>query len=354
MMKKINRASTVILLAICAASCGSKSAHTYHPEEEIARNYDSILATRNVPHLERKLSNPSSSPEAQALYSYLLDIYGKKILSGQMWVPWGMNELNYIQEKTGKQPAIAGVDFIHQGSNADEVKHAIDWWKSGGISTIMWHWGAPGIGEGYENSKERIDIDKCFVEGTKEHTAFWSELKTKADLLEKIRDAHVPILWRPYHELNGNWFWYGKQGPERFKKLWITMYNYFVHERGLNNLIWVLCYTGNPDGSWFPGDEYVDIVGADSYDGGNGPHVTMFTKVQEIIQKNPTLIPFHECGIPPDPDACFDSGTMWSWWMEWHTDFLEKVDVDYLNRVYHHPLIITKDELPDIMKVYGK
>ncbi len=102
----------------------------------------------------------------------------------------------------------------------------------------MWHWGAPGIGEGYENSKKEIDIDKCFAEGSAEYKAFWSELEKKANLLEKIRDANVPILWRPFHELNGNWFWWGKQGPEKFKRLWKTMYDYFVNKRKLNNLIW--------------------------------------------------------------------------------------------------------------------
>src|SRR5690606_8672167 len=180
------------------------------------------------------------------------------------------------------------------------------------------------------------DIDKCFIEGTKEHAAFWDELKTKADLLEKLRDANVPILWRPYHELNGHWFWYGKQGPERFKKLWITMYNYFVHERKLNNVIWVLCYSGIPDEKWFPGNEYVDIIGSDTYDGGDDPHVLMYTKLQEITKNNPMPICYHECGVPPDPDACLDKGAMWLWWMEWHTDHLEDIDEDYLKRVYDH------------------
>lgn len=77
-------------------------------------------------------------------------------------------------------------------------------------------------------------------------------LERKANLLEKIRDAHVPILWRPFHELNGNWFWWGKQGPENFKRLWKTMYDYLVNKRKLNNLIWVLCYIGNPQADWFP------------------------------------------------------------------------------------------------------
>jgi hypothetical protein len=302
----------------------------------------------------RVLCNLDPSEEAIALYRYLLDMSGKKILSGQMNSAWGIDEFEYLQSKTGKQPAIKGLDFIHQKDNEGEIRQAIDWWKTGGIPTIMWHWGAPGIGEGYENSKKEIAIDQCFVEGSAENNAFWTELKTKADLLEKTRDALVPILWRPYHELNGNWFWWGKQGPERFKKLWITMYNYFVNERKLNNLIWVLCFTGEPDGAWYPGDQYVDIAGADTYDGGDDPHQVMYSKLKDIVKDSRMPVAYHECGVPPDPGKCLSQGIMWSWWMEWHTTWLTKVDVSRLNEVYHHDLVITLDEVPDIMSDYGK
>lgn len=301
---------------------------------------------------QETLCTPNPSKEAVALYRYLLDMKGKKILSGQMSAPWGINELEYLQTNTGKQPALRGIDFINPNDNAKEVQYAIDWWKSGGIPTIMWHMGAPGIGQGYENSKKAIDIDKCFQEGTAEYVAFWSELKIKADMLVTIRDANVPVLWRPFHELNGNWFWWGKQGPEKFKKLWITMFDYFVKERGLNNLIWVLCYTGEPDGKWYPGDEYVDIAGADTYSKSDSPQMTMYNTVKTIINdKFP--IAYHECGIPPNPDKCLSQGVMWSWWMEWHTSYLQGVDKTYLKYVYDHDLVITKDEVPDIMTQYG-
>ena len=301
---------------------------------------------------QQTLCTPKPSKEAVALYKYLLDMKGKKILSGQMWSPWGIDEIKYLLDNTGKLPALKGMDFIDQKDNENEVRYAIEWWKAGGIPTIMWHWGAPGIGEGYENSKKPIDIDKCFQEGTPEYKSFWLELKNKADLLEKTRDANVPIIWRPYHELNGNWFWWGKQGPEKFKKLWITMYNYFVKDRGLNNLIWVLCYTGQPDAAWYPGDQYVDIAGADTYKTGDGPQMTMYNKVKEIT-KDKFPIAYHECGIPPNPDQCLSQGGMWSWWMEWHTSWLEGVDKTYLKYVYNHDLVITRDEVPDIMAKYG-
>src|SRR5665647_2429799 len=96
------------------------------------------------------LCTPNPSKEAVALYQYLLDMRGKKILSGQQDSPWGIDEFDYLKTNTGKQPALKGMDFISQSDNTSEVQKAIDWWKMGGIPTIMWHWGAPSIGEGYE------------------------------------------------------------------------------------------------------------------------------------------------------------------------------------------------------------
>ena len=301
---------------------------------------------------QQSLCTPNPSKEAVALYKYIQDMKGKKILSGQQDSPWGIDEFAYLKENTGKQPAIKGMDFIAQKDNAGEVQKAIDWWKAGGIPTIMWHWGAPSIGEGYEASKKPIEIDNCFVEGTPEYKAFWAELKAKGDLLQQLKDANVPVIWRPFHELNGNWFWWGKQGPERFKKLWITMYNYYVKERGLNNLIWTLCYTGQPDVAWYPGDQYVDIAGADTYAKNDTPQMEMYNKVKTITS-NRIPIAFHECGTPPNPDKCLSEGGMWSWWMEWHTSHLQNLDKTYLKFVYDHDLVITLDEVPDIMATYG-
>ncbi len=300
-----------------------------------------------------ELSNKNATVEAKALYNYLLAIRGKKILSGQMVSNFGQfDELKYIKEVTGKQPAIRGMDLIDSSKNNEEIEFAKQWWKNGGIPTIMWHWGAPSKGGGYVNSKEAIDIDKCFEKGTPEYKAFWKELDEKAALLQKLNQAHIPVLWRPFHELNGNWFWWGKQGPEKFKLLWTTMYDYYVNKKKLNNLIWVLCYTGNPDGDWFPGRQFVDIAGADTY-GDNSPHLAMYNKVHDIVgDKMP--IAFHECGTPPDPDQTLAQGAQWSWWMVWHTSHIQKVDKEYLKHVYNHEQVITLDEVPNIMAVYGK
>jgi hypothetical protein len=310
------------------------------------------LHIRGNGQMQLALSDKHASREAVALYRYIQDMHGRKILSGQMVSGWGFDELRYIQDSTGKLPAIRGMDLIDSSQNENQVRFAREWWQKGGIPTIMWHWGAPGIGDGYVNSKKEIDIDRCFEPGTAEYKAFWKELKEKAALLKELEKAHIPVLWRPFHELNGDWFWWGKKGPAQFKRLWITMYDFFVNKEKLNNLIWVLCYTGKPDSAWYPGREYVDIAGADTY-GVNSPHKEMYTAVVSIVG-NQMPVPFHECGIPPDPVQCMEQGAKWSWFMEWHTSFLQKMDPAYLRYIYNNDLVITLDKVPDIMAVYGQ
>lgn len=161
---------------------------------------------------------PKASKEARALLSYIYSIQGDKVLSGQQ----GAAEVEYAKGVTGRYPAIMGLDFIHEERNEQVIQQAKDWWQRGGIPTIMWHWGAPGIGQGYENSKKEIDIDRCFQKGTVEYEAFWSDLKRIADHLTVLRDAGIPIIW-------------------------------------------VLCHCGDPRADFDPGAKYYDIVGADAY-----------------------------------------------------------------------------------------
>lgn len=290
--------------------------------------------------------SPNASPEARALLNYIYSTYGNSTLSGQMWAPWGIDEIQTVFEITGKYPALRGQDYINEKENKHENQLAIEWWEAGGIPTIMWHWGAPSIGEGYENSKKKINIDRCFEPGTEEYKDMWSDLERIADHLTELRDANVPVLWRPMHECDGNWFWYGKGGGERFVKLWKTMFDYFTKERKLNNLIWVLGHTGNPSAEWDPGKDYYDLAGGDTY--GKGIQAKLFKNLQ-AIHGTTIPIPYHECGTLPDPDECFQNNITWSWWMLWHTSHVTKHNKDELKRIYNHELVITRDELPDIM-----
>ncbi|HYO25931.1 MAG TPA: glycosyl hydrolase [Lacipirellulaceae bacterium] len=289
---------------------------------------------------------PDASDEARALLNYIYSVHGKQTLSGQMWSPWGGDEIETVERITGKLPAIRGHDYIHERSNDRENELMIAWWKAGGIPTVMWHWGAPTHGEGYNQSKRTIDVDRCFEEGTPEHAAMWKDLERIANRLTVLRDAGVPVLWRPMHEFDGEWFWYGKEGGEKFVRLWKTMFDYFAKERRLNNLIWVLCHSGEVKSGWNPGKEYYDLAGPDSY--GRGIQQGLYNEIKAIHGEGIPM-PYHECGTIPDPDECFEKGVTWSWWMLWHTSHLRRHNPDALKKAYHHELIITRDELPRIM-----
>ena len=285
---------------------------------------------------------PNASPEARMIYNYLQEQFGKKILAAQHGA---QKQYEYVHDVTGKYAAMWGTDLIFSKRNDRLMNETIGWWAKGVIPTIMWHWGAPTLGEGYEQSKGKIDVNRCFESGTPENVAMWADLKRIADNLTILRDANVPVIWRPLHECSGGWFWWDKSGGEAFKKLWITMFDYFSKERGLNNLIWVLGYDGSPSAEYDPGKAYYDIVGSDNYDKSTGSHLNMFDACKNLVG-NSMPIAFHECGIPPVPEECKKDNAMWSWFMIWDS-FVQKVDSTHLKNVYNSDLVITLDKIPN-------
>lgn len=85
-----------------------------------------------------------------------------------------------------------------------------------------------------------MDMAKFVTPGTAEHTAAMADLKRTADYLDQLNKAHVPVLWRPLHEIDGGWFWWTDQTkPENTAAAYRMVFDYFVKERKLNNLIWV-------------------------------------------------------------------------------------------------------------------
>lgn len=289
--------------------------------------------------------NPDASPEARILLDYIRSTFGKSMFTGQMEAPWGIEEIPYVQTHTGKLPAIRGQDLINESSNNREINEALNWWKAGGIPTIMWHWGAPTVGEGYEASKGTIDVNKCFQAGTAENREMMLDLKRIADHLTRLRDAKVPVIWRPMHECSGGWFWWDKSGGAAFVKLWKLMFDYFTKERGLDNLIWFLGYDGSPSAAYNPGPGYYDIVGGDTY-GTDSPFASIY-KGAKAIHGTDIPIALHECGLPPDPAAAKAQDVLWSWFMVWHTGHLSALDKTALKALYNQDLTLTRDELPD-------
>ena len=297
------------------------------------------------------LSNPNASKEAQKLYNYISDTYGKAIISGQQestWMGSEQYEFDYIFEKTGKYPAIRGLDYMNDDFNGVN-RRAAEWHDRGGIVTICWHCGCDFSGSWSECiNTELKDWEQALTEGTEEYKTLIAGMDKAAKALKELKDKNIPVLWRPFHELDGGWFWWSKGGAENFKKLWIIMYDRYTNYWGLDNLIWVFGYSGNgvDYGSWYPGDDYVDIAGADSYS--DGSNARLYKLVSRIVgEKKP--ICFHECGRIPTAEQLKTDKANWVWFMTWHTEHITNGnDVNDLKSIYNDSYVITLDELPDL------
>ena len=121
------------------------------------------------------------------------------------------------------------------------------------------------------------------------------------------------------------------------------MYDKFTYEYELTNLIWVLGYSGEVKDGWYPGDEYCDIIGSDTYD--NTTNVRAWNRLLTVTENKP--LAFHECGNVPSVEKFEEDGAIWAWFMIWHTDHIMGNDPENLTAVYNSDKVITLDELPD-------
>ena len=319
------------------------------------------------------LCNPNASEEAKRLYSYLLDIYGEKFLSGQ-YCDTGQNgkEFQVIRNATGKTPAVLGLDFIEytpsrveNGSIGHSTDLALNFWNSGGIVTFCWHWNAPSkylTGQwysGFYNDYTNIDLAKIMNgEDTEGYDLLMKDIDAIAEQLLILKEAKVPILWRPLHEASGGWFWWGAAGPEAYKKLYILLYERLTNEYGLDNLIWV--WNGQ-DAEWYPGDEYVDIVSEDIYPGERvyTSQVDSYLNAAENYGTETKMVHMSENGCVFDPEIAKRDGAMWGMWCTWQGEFVakdtaifalsEQYTEEYmLKKAYEDENVITLEDLPDL------
>lgn len=311
--------------------------------------------TKEVDKSVMTLSNKNADEVTKNVYAYICEVYGEQIISGQQestWVDGSEYEMNYLLDATGKLPAMRGLDFMNDDFDG-VVERAKDWWNKGGIVTICWHCG-PDFSGNYDNCKndEIQDWDAVLTDGTPENKAFIENMDKAGKALAELQEAGVPVLWRPFHEFDGAWFWWGKGKSDNFKKLWIMMYDHFTNDLKLNNLIWVLGYSHNgtdykgKPARWYPGDEYCDIVGADSYEVDvNGAEERLHKIVKKITKGTKPLI-FHECGLIPTEEQLKE--TPWCSFMTWHTEWLIDTNTkEHLSELYNSDYVITLDELPD-------
>lgn len=311
--------------------------------------------------------DPKALPCVHALLQYLASIEGKAILTGQHTQTMAQEELHHIEAVTGKRPALLGFELLGYSPNirretADEaclkevdenqgtLARAWEWAEAGGIITFTWHWFAPlgGRDKSFYMDNAGFDASRVLIEGTPEREAFFHDMDHMAELLRPFCEAKVPILWRPFHECDGNWFWWGAKGQDVARELFRLMYRYYTQHHQLHNLVWVW---NNPKPEGYVGDEYCDIISRDFYPAPHA-HSAFAEKWQELTRITPTAkgCAIAETGVIPDGDDLARTGTPWLWYMTWSHGFClseEHNTCDALRNLYHHPWAITLDELPE-------
>lgn len=311
--------------------------------------------------------NLNASNEVKEVMKYLSDLSGKGIITGQHTKTKKQEELKYLKDITGRQPALCGFELLSYSPNINyetcseeclkeieenkgTLEEAWTWAEKKGLITFTWHWFSPagGTDKSFYSKNTEFDSTKAVIDGTAEHRALLSDLDAMAGILITFRDRNIPILWRPFHEADGSWFWWGHYGPEVARKLYLIMFERYTHYHNLNNLIWVW---NSPQPEGYVGDEYCDVISRDMYPQAHH-HTDQAENYKELIRISPggKLAAIAEIGTIPSIVQLSDTRVPWLWFMTWCGEVLsEKYTYKYeLYQAYNHTYAVTLDRLPEL------
>lgn len=345
------------------------------------------FSTVNVPEVKpvtSELCTPNPLPQAKKVYDYLVSVYGSKSLSASMAnVNWNIAEAELVNKATGKYPAIAFFDYIHLAWSPanwidySDIKVVEDWWNANGLVGASWHWNVPATegetdlnkytcrpGNGTKNSDGNWTTTfrpkNIFVEDSWENKVAKADLDKMAGYLKLLQDKGIPVIWRPLHEAAGNiyeynggtaWFWWGYDGAETYKKLWRYMFDYFK-EKGLNNLIWVWT-TQTKDAEFYPGDDYVDIIGRDIYNETSGAdNAAQYNLICSSYSQK--MIALSECGSVAKYSEQWKENARWAFFMPWYqydaTTLVghQHADEAWWKDAMNQDFVISREDLPSM------
>jgi mannan endo-1,4-beta-mannosidase len=305
-------------------------------------------------------ANPNASPAARELLAYLYAISGQQTLAGQHNYNEAMDRYSRrAQEIAGTMPAVWGTDFIWEGTRdpgPEIVAEAIRKHRDGFIVTLMWHAGRPtddppfGWSTSIQGELTDAEWEQLVTPGSPLNLRWQGQVDRIAGYLAQLRDADVPVLWRPYHEMNGVWFWWGdKPGPNGFARLYRLMYERFVTHHRLDNLLWVWDANAPRDiprdqahsyAPYYPGARYVDVLATDVYN---------FDYEQKDYEELVALaagkpVALGEVGELPKPEI-LEAQPRWAWFMVW-ADWLETHNTpERVRQIYSLPRVLTHEEV---------
>ncbi|MDA3927690.1 MAG: glycosyl hydrolase [Prolixibacteraceae bacterium] len=299
-----------------------------------------LLAISNSNAQSIKLIDSSATKETKALFKNLKALSENHTLFGHQHATeyghgWSGDEnRSDVKSVCGSHPAVIGVDVSgFSGTQADAIsvnveklrKNVVDTYNRGGVTTVSWHFSNPVSGGRYA-WREGVSLPavKYIIPGGEAHTQYkeiLTTIGTWANSLEGEDGTLAPVIFRPYHEFDGGWFWWGAPHctVDEFTTLWKFTVSYLRDSLDVHNFI----YAFSPDNKFdseddflerYPGNEWVDMLGMDNYgdmgrDGYNIERAARKLKiVSDIAEKNGKLAAFTETGLESIPDT--------TWWTE--------------------------------------
>lgn len=331
---------------------------------------DNVYSITNVP------VNPNANRQTMKIMDYFSEIYGKKTLTGQQ-VTVGTNaEIAAIAGKTDRLPAIRISDLTFAQENSPfydedltDIGLAEEWSNAGGLVGYNWTWYSPSETSHYlssmtdfrfenvytDNDISGISMEKIeelFGDGeiSRECYEIMVSLDEMIETLKILQDKKITVLFSPLANggLGGYWW---SDSSDSYKWLWQTMVKRCNNYHGLSNIIWV--WNGGST-EFYPGDDYVDIIGENIYnatgDSGNG----RFMGLAEYRSERAAAMT--DCLILPDPDVLTRDNARWLWFALGKGDNIidengtltnRYTTAELLDRGYNHECFVTLDELPD-------
>lgn len=276
-----------------------------------------------------------ATPKTIKLYQNLKKLLHKGIMFGHQddlayGYGWKYEEgRSDVKDVTGDYPAVYGWELGHLEIDRpvnldsvpfDKMKQFIrQGYERGGVITISWHLNNPLTGKSAWDAQP--GTVKAILPGGEKHELYKSWLNKLAAFmlnLKSSQDEFIPVIFRPFHELNGSWFWWGKKlcTPDEFKQLWQFTVRYLRDEKNVHHLLYAFntdrFYSTEEYYERYPGDEWVDVVGFDIYQRGNDREAfkkdfdKMLTMLEGIAAEKGKIPALTEFGYGTLPDS--------GWW----------------------------------------
>ena len=301
--------------------------------------------------------DPLATTAARNLLKTVTANYGSLTLSGQH----ELSDVSHVLSVSGKLPAIIEGDFmdyspsrVQFGANPGNYTDTIlAKSQSGQLIKFSWHWNAP---TGLLNTTERPWWSGFYTDASTfnvatalanpqgaEYALILRDIDAIAEQLKKASRSNIPILWRPLHESEGAWFWWGAQGPGPFKQLWRLLYSRLTSHHGLHNLIWVLT---SEDPDWYPGHDVVDVVGVDAYPDNRSDALS--SRWAPLLKRFDGIKPLAltEFGGVPDIERMHRLGVTWAWFCSWSGANGPTIETnEKVARIYQSMDVVALDEL---------